>query len=50
MREAKLEGREVSFSGSLGGSPFSFRGRVEGNRIAGQAELGTRTLPLEFVK
>ena len=50
VKQAKLEGREVSFSGSLGGSPFSFRGRVEDNRIAGQAELGTRTLPLVFTK
>ena len=50
VREAKLEGREISFSGNLGGSPFSFRGRVEGSRMAGQAELGKRTLPLEFVK
>jgi len=50
IKQAKLEGREVSFSGTLGSAPFAFRGRVEGNRIVGQAEMEKRMLPLEFVK
>jgi hypothetical protein len=50
VKESKLEGRDVGFSGTVGGAPFSFRGRVEDNRIAGQAQLGTRTLALEFTK
>lgn len=50
VKQALLEGRELSFSGSVGNSPFSFRGRIEGNRIAGQASLAERALPLEFVK
>ena len=50
VRQAKLEGRQVSFSGTLGGTPFSFTGRVENDRIAGQAVLATRTLPLVFTK
>lgn len=50
VKEAKLEGRRVTFSGRLSGAPFSFAGRVDGNRIAGEAEIGNRTVPLEFTK
>jgi SAM-dependent methyltransferase len=50
IRQAKLEGRKVGFSGTLGTAPFAFAGRVEDDRMAGQAQLGGRTLPLEFTK
>ena len=49
---AKLEGDRLSFWGTLGGTPVAFRGRVEGARIVGEAELGAdqRVTPLVFAK
>lgn len=49
---AKLEGDRLTFSGTLRGAPFAFRGRVEGSRIAGEIELGAdkRIAPLVFTK
>jgi hypothetical protein len=46
VREARLEGTEIAFSG--GG--FSFRGRVVGPRIEGELERAGRTVPLVFVR
>lgn len=56
VSEAKLEGDRLSFSGTAsgrqGGTPFVFRGRLEGARLAGQAEFGPekRVVPLVFAK
>ncbi len=52
VASAKLDGAQLSISGTLKGAPFSFRGRVEGARIAGEAELGAdkRLIPLVFTK
>jgi hypothetical protein len=52
VTSAKLEGTRLQLSGTLRNAPFSFRGRVEGARIAGEAELGAdkRVIPLVFTK
>ena len=52
VASAKLEGARLNISGTLRGAPFAFRGRVEGARIAGEAELGAdkRLIPLVFTK
>lgn len=52
VTSAKLDGARLNISGTLKGAPFSFRGRVEGARIAGEAELGAdkRSIPLVFTK
>lgn len=54
VAEAKLEGRQLRFSGTLRGAPFTFRGKVEAGRLAGEAELAEgaskRTLPLVFTQ
>jgi hypothetical protein len=50
VANAKLEGDKVRFSGTLRGTPFTFRGRVEGNRISGEAQFANRQQPLVFAK
>ncbi len=52
VASAKLEGDRISFAGTVKGTPFAFRGRVAGGRIAGEAEVGAakRVTPLVFVK
>lgn len=56
VADAKLDGRAIQFFGAHGdkGARFWFRGRVEGDRISGTAELyagkDKRSLPLVFVK
>jgi hypothetical protein len=50
IANARLEGDRLGFSGAVRGSPFSFAGRVEGNRIAGEARFGSRVVPLAFAK
>ena len=56
VADAKLEGTRIQFFGGHGeqGMRFWFRGRVEGNRIAGDVELysgaAKRVVPLVFVK
>jgi len=50
VKQANLSGREVSFSGSVANAPFSFRGRIDGNRMTGQAQLAQGAQPLEFTK
>lgn len=56
VSEAKLEGDRLSFSGTASGrhsgTPLVFRGRLEGARLAGQAEFGPekRVVPLVFAK
>ena len=50
IKQAKLEGRALVFSGALGGAPFSFQGDVGTGRIEGQGELGGRKFPLAFSK
>lgn len=49
---AKLNGARLEFSGTLRSEPFSFRGQVDGARIAGEAEIGAdkRVVPLVFSK
>ena len=46
VTRAKLEGMQISFSGP----DFSYRGRVAGNRIAGELTQGGAATPLEFSK
>ena len=52
VASARLDGDSLSFSGSLGGAPVAFRGRVDGGRIVGEAELGAdkRITALVFSK
>ena len=54
IADAKLEGTHISFSGTLRGAPFSFRGTVAKDRISGEAELtegpSNRTFPVVFSK
>ena len=54
VAEAKLDGTRILFSGTLRGAPFSFGGRLENDRISGEAVLqdgaAKRTLPLVFSK
>ena len=56
VADARLEGTRIQFFGGHGeqGARFWFRGRVEGNRIAGDVELysgaAKRVVPLVFVK
>ena len=52
IANARLEGDRLALSGTLRGAPFAFRGRVEGSRIAGEAELGAdkRITLLVFTK
>ena len=46
VRKAKLEGATLEFSGE----GYSFRGRVEGKRIAGELTRGGATVPITFTK
>lgn len=52
VASARLDGDRLNFSGTVRGAPFAFRGRVEGSRIAGEAELGAdkRITPMVFTK
>jgi protein-L-isoaspartate O-methyltransferase len=54
VAEARLQGARIQFSGTLRGAPFSFGGRIENDRIAGDAVLqdgpAKRNLPLVFSK
>ena len=50
ITDAKLEGDRLTFSGAARGTPVSFRGRVEGSRIAGEAQFANRAVPLVFTK
>ena len=56
VADAKLEGTRIQFFGGHGerGARFWFRGRVEGDRIAGDVELysgaSKRVMPLVFAK
>jgi hypothetical protein len=52
ITSAKLNGVRVDLTGTVRNAPFSFRGTVDGNRIAGEMETGTdkRITPLVFTK
>ncbi len=50
IKTTKLEGERLSFTGAARGAPVTFTGRVQGNRIAGEAKVGERTVPLVFAK
>ncbi len=46
LKEAKLEGAALSFSGE----GFSFRGRVDADRIIGELQRGATASPLELTR
>jgi SAM-dependent methyltransferase len=41
VREARLAGERIEWSGALDGTPFHYRGRIAGARIIGEIALGT---------
>jgi protein-L-isoaspartate O-methyltransferase len=47
---AQLSGEALSFNGEARGRPFSFSGRVQGNRISGELTVDGQPTPLSFTK
>jgi protein-L-isoaspartate O-methyltransferase len=47
---AQLSGETLSFNGEARGRPFSFGGRVQGNRISGELTVDGVQTPLVFTK
>jgi precorrin-6B methylase 2 len=48
--QAQLSGESISFRGELRGRPFSYSGRVQGNRITGALTVDGQPSPLQFTK